>query len=229
MTTTACFLSLFLWSLLNSFRWLDKNNLEEQAGSSENGSHEDTGGSGALGRNGAAVLLGAVDGNLGADVSALESGLLDPDLGLAGAHEGVDLAEAVGGGAGAADDLDDLVRVLEAADRHLVAVALGGLVGDAEHDRVVGGALGLAEVVGVGDQDLGRLLEVVGRLLDGVLADLVEGLREHVERGRGVVLGGPERLTVGGSLAALEVLLLTLVDFFFGVRVRMVISRNSEK
>ena len=70
-------------------------------------------------------------------------------------------------------------------------------------------------MVGVGDQDLGRLLDVLGRLLDGVLADLVEGRSEDVEGRLGVVVGGPEGLAVGGGLAADEVLLLTLVDCFF--------------
>ena len=38
-----------------------------------------------------------------------------------------------------------------------------------------------ALVVGVGNQDIGRLLDVGRRLLDGVLANLVEGLGKNVE------------------------------------------------
>lgn len=151
-------------------------------------------------------------GRGGADAGAVERVCGEEDLGLTGAHVGGDVATGACGGGGAGQDLDYLVVGREAADAELVVGALAALVVDAEDDLAAALALAQAQVVDV-DQDLVRDSgDVVGRQLDGEVAQLVQLGSQVVQRRGRVVLGGPDWLTVEGRAVAAEVLLLTLVD-----------------
>lgn len=68
---------------------------------------------------------------------------------------------------------------------------------------------------GVAVDGVGFVGYVGGAVVDGLVADLVHGGDEAVQGRGGGVEGGPERFAVVGDVAAVELLFLPVVDFFF--------------
>lgn len=168
--------------------------------------------------HGGVLLGGSSRGILGgvAKTSGGQVALEDVHLGLTGIHVHGDVAGAVGGGGGAANDLHNSVTGAPATNAELVLGAGAALIDNARDNLVAGGALDLAQVVVVGEEGLGLGGDVggvgSGGQVDHGVADLVEGLGQDVQLGGGVVAGRPEDLTVSRNRGASEVLLLALVD-----------------
>lgn len=152
-----------------------------------------------------------------AQAGSSQVALQDVGLGLALVHVHGNVASVVGSRGGAGQQLDNGVAGREAAHRELVLGASAAVVDNAADDLVTGGALHLAQVLGVGEKGLCLRVDVgdvgsVGQADHGV-AGLVEDFGGLVELGGGVVARQPDSLTVQGSDTPVVVLLLALVDY----------------